>query len=186
MSTLLLNVVLDASLLSQHNPQPSQNARRPTLIDPSYGFLFGAHDGAVTLQDQQDHLALRAQVGAKLVWRIRCLSSSNQFALAYQIKLLDTGTPPSAPAAGKKLSVPVMSVQEHTVPVPDPAEPTRYSPGRQAVISWNSRVKALGTQPCQLLFYLVGTDESTQTLNTLGYYALPLTLTLDTPRATAV
>lgn len=178
MPTLLLNVVLDASLLLQHAPQPSQNARRPTVIDPACGFVFSASDGNAIPQDHPGHLALSTQAGSTLIWRIRCLSSCNQYALAYQIKLLDEASTPAAPAAGKKITAPVMSLREQTVPVPDPTDPVHYSASQQAAISWNCRVKALGTQACQLLFYLVVTDETTQTLKTLGYYALPLTLTL--------
>ena len=168
-------LILDADLLGRRYPDPSQNPHRPTPIGADEAFIVAVPRRVAPHGQASDTLALYAHRGDQIHWRALALSGDVSHALLYRIETDEQAGDADTAIA----STAVMLQDDCSVPIPDPAEPTRYdaSTARRA-LRWRCDIARPGRLHCGLSFYLVRQHSIEGHLVTSGYYRWDCTLNI--------
>ena len=168
-------LILDADLLDQRYPDPSQYPHRPTPIGADEAFIVAVPRRIAPRGQAGNTLELYANRGDQIHWRAIALSGGVSHAILYRIETDDqTGNKDTAIA-----STAVMLQSGRTVPIPDPAEPTRYAASAACdALRWSSDIARPGRLHCRLSFYLVRQHDIEGHLDISGYYRWDCTLNI--------
>lgn len=162
---------VDTDTLQQHYPQPSNNPKKPTTINPEDAYFVATRASPVQDVLSASTLTLKAQHGDLLRWYPSNNLSNDCYVIIYNIK--------NASSTGEALPLispfRLQSVPQER-PIPDSSDPVNYTSAEQVSSFAQTQVDRNGQSSYSMYFYLVALQGSQ--LETIGYYSWDFSLNI--------